>query len=206
MQSIRNRLTLNYLIVLLIGMTLAGMLAWLAVERLYVNTQRDNLLAQARLMATALQGTALPTQPAEPYSQLSNIAPGIHTRLLSEGGAVIVGLPLAQEFTQGPAAENYASIPTVDLVRRPEIYLFDDSFSALDYSTDAALRTALARETTDATVVIVAQRVNTIRDADRILVLDDGQVVGTGTHTELMHSNETYREIVLSQLTEEEAA
>lgn len=121
MQSIRNRLTLNYLIVLVIGMTLAGMLAWLAVERLYVNTQRDNLLAQARLMATALQGNALPTQPAEPYSQLSNIAPGIHTRLLSEGGAVIVGLPLAQEFTQGPAAENYASIPTVDLVRRPEI-------------------------------------------------------------------------------------
>jgi ABC-type multidrug transport system fused ATPase/permease subunit len=92
------------------------------------------------------------------------------------------------------------------LVRRPEIYLFDDSFSALDYSTDAALRTALAHETTEATVVIVAQRVNTIRDADRILVLDDGQVVGTGTHTELMHSNETYREIVLSQLTEEEAA
>lgn len=121
MQSIRNRLTLNHLIVLFIGMALAGMLAWLAVERLYVNTQRDNLLAQARLMATALQGTALPTQPAEPYSQLSNIAPGIHTRLLSEGGAVIVGLPLAQEFTQGLAAENYASIPTVDLVRRPEI-------------------------------------------------------------------------------------
>jgi signal transduction histidine kinase len=121
MQSIRNRLTLNYLIVLFIGMALAGMLAWLAVGQLYVNTQRDNLLAQARLMATALQGTALPTESAGPYSQLSNIAPGIHTRLLSEGGAVIVGLPLAQEFTQGPAAENYASIPTVDLVRRPEI-------------------------------------------------------------------------------------
>jgi ATP-binding cassette, subfamily B, multidrug efflux pump len=92
------------------------------------------------------------------------------------------------------------------LVHRPEIYLFDDSFSALDYATDARLRTALARETADATVVIVAQRVSTIRNADRILVLDTGRLVGSGTHSELMDSNETYREIVLSQLTEQEAA
>jgi ATP-binding cassette subfamily B protein len=92
------------------------------------------------------------------------------------------------------------------LVRRPEIYLFDDSFSALDYTTDAALRAALARETADATVIIVAQRVSTIRQADRIIVLDEGTVVGTGTHAELMDGNETYREIVLSQLTEQEAA
>jgi len=91
------------------------------------------------------------------------------------------------------------------LVRRPEIYLFDDSFSALDYATDAALRAALSRETADATVVVVAQRVSTIRDADRIVVLDQGRVVGTGTHLELMDSNPTYREIVLSQLTEKEA-
>ncbi len=92
------------------------------------------------------------------------------------------------------------------LVRKPEIYLFDDSFSALDYATDARLRTALARETRQATVVIVAQRVSTIRNADRILVLDAGRLVGSGTHNELMESNETYREIVLSQLTEQEAA
>ncbi len=92
------------------------------------------------------------------------------------------------------------------LVRRPEIYLFDDSFSALDYATDARLRAALGQETRDATVVIVAQRVSTIRDADRIIVLDEGRVVGSGTHTELMAENETYREIVLSQLTEQEAA
>ncbi|MGE9693674.1 ABC transporter ATP-binding protein [Streptomyces sp. NRRL F-5630] len=92
------------------------------------------------------------------------------------------------------------------LVRRPEIYLFDDSFSALDYATDAALRAALGHETARATVVIVAQRVATIRDADRILVLDEGRIVGVGRHHELMETNETYREIVLSQLTEAEAA
>jgi ATP-binding cassette, subfamily B, multidrug efflux pump len=92
------------------------------------------------------------------------------------------------------------------LVHRPEIYLFDDSFSALDYATDAALRAALATEVTDATVVIVAQRVSTIRDADRIVVLDQGRVVGSGTHLDLMDTNPTYREIVLSQLTEQEAA
>ncbi|GAA2119270.1 ABC transporter ATP-binding protein [Streptomyces synnematoformans] len=92
------------------------------------------------------------------------------------------------------------------LVHRPDIYLFDDSFSALDYATDAALRAALARRLGDATVVIVAQRVATIRDADRIVVLEEGRVAGTGTHAELMVANETYREIVLSQLTEKEAA
>jgi ATP-binding cassette, subfamily B, multidrug efflux pump len=92
------------------------------------------------------------------------------------------------------------------LVRRPEIYLFDDSFSALDYATDARLRAALARETAAATVLIVAQRVSTIREADKIIVLEGGEVVGTGTHQELMAGNTTYREIVLSQLTEAEAA
>lgn len=92
------------------------------------------------------------------------------------------------------------------LVARPDIYLFDDSFSALDYATDAALRAALPAYTSGATVLIVAQRVNTIRHADRIVVLDRGTVVGTGTHHELMAGNSTYREIVLSQLTESEAA
>jgi ATP-binding cassette, subfamily B, multidrug efflux pump len=92
------------------------------------------------------------------------------------------------------------------LARRPEIYVFDDTFSALDYATDARLRAALKRETTDATVFIVAQRVSTIMDADQILVLDQGRLVGSGTHRELMESSPVYREIVLSQLSAEEVA
>jgi ATP-binding cassette subfamily B multidrug efflux pump len=92
------------------------------------------------------------------------------------------------------------------LVHKPQIYLFDDSFSALDYATDARLRAALATEVTGATMIIVAQRVSTIRHADQILVLDAGRVVASGTHDELMLTSETYREIVLSQLTEQEAA
>jgi ATP-binding cassette subfamily B protein len=92
------------------------------------------------------------------------------------------------------------------LVKRPVIYLFDDSFSALDARTDARLRAALKDETVHATVVIVAQRVGTVMHADRIVVLDGGRVVGVGTHKELLASNETYQEIVASQLTREEVA
>ena len=92
------------------------------------------------------------------------------------------------------------------LVRRPEIYLFDDSFSALDLATDARLRAALVPYTAEATVLIVAQRVSTIIHADQILVLEDGETVGLGSHTELLETCETYREIVESQMTAEEAA
>lgn len=92
------------------------------------------------------------------------------------------------------------------LVRRPDIYIFDDSFSALDFKTDAKLRAALKSETTEAAVLIVAQRVSTVMDADRILVMDEGRIVGSGTHKELLENNEVYREIVSSQLTEEEIA
>ncbi|WNF26895.1 ABC transporter ATP-binding protein [Streptomyces sp. C11-1] len=114
--------------------------------------------------------------------------------------------PIAQGGTNVSGGQRQRLAIARTLVQRPEIYLFDDSFSALDYATDAALRAALARETAGATVLIVAQRVSTIREADRILVLDEGRVVGSGTHHELMDGNETYREIVLSQLTEAEAA
>jgi ATP-binding cassette subfamily B multidrug efflux pump len=92
------------------------------------------------------------------------------------------------------------------LVRKPEIYLFDDSFSALDLATDARLRAALGPHTADATVIIVAQRVSTIIHADQILVLEGGQSVGLGTHTDLLETCPTYREIVESQMTAEEAA
>ncbi len=120
-----------------------------------------------------------------------------------EGG---LDAPIAQGGTNVSGGQRQRLAIARTLVQRPEIYLFDDSFSALDYATDAALRAALAAETAEATVVIVAQRVATIRDADRIVVLDEGRVVGTGRHRELMADNETYREIVLSQLTEAEAA
>ncbi len=92
------------------------------------------------------------------------------------------------------------------LVRRPEIYIFDDSFSALDFKTDAKLRAALKQETKDSTVLMVAQRVSTVMDADRIIVIDQGRVAGVGRHGELMRTSEVYREIVSSQLSEEEIA
>jgi ATP-binding cassette subfamily B protein len=92
------------------------------------------------------------------------------------------------------------------LVRNPEIYLFDDSFSALDVATDARLRVALRPHTRSSAIIIVAQRVSTIRDADQIVVIDDGSIVGLGTHDELLESCETYAEIVESQLSAEAAA
>jgi len=90
------------------------------------------------------------------------------------------------------------------VARNPEIYIFDDAFSALDYRTDRALRSALKRETNGATCLIVAQRIGTIRDADKIVVLNEGRVAGIGTHAELLKSCEVYREIAHSQLSEEE--
>jgi ATP-binding cassette subfamily B protein len=90
------------------------------------------------------------------------------------------------------------------LVRKPEIYIFDDSFSALDFKTDSKLRAALKNETKKSAVIIVAQRVSTIMDANQILVLDDGEIVGKGNHRELLKSSKVYREIVASQLSEEE--
>ena len=90
------------------------------------------------------------------------------------------------------------------IAKDPEIYVFDDSFSALDLKTDAALREELAKRTKNKTVIIVAQRISTILDANQIIVLEEGKVVGKGTHEELMKDNETYRQIALSQLSEEE--
>jgi len=92
------------------------------------------------------------------------------------------------------------------LLKKPKILLFDDSFSALDFKTDAALRRKLKEETGDSTMIIVGQRIATIKNADQILVLDEGNLVGIGKHHELMASCQTYREIALSQLSEAELA
>jgi ATP-binding cassette subfamily B protein len=114
--------------------------------------------------------------------------------------------PITQGGTNVSGGQRQRIAIARALIRQPEIYLFDDSFSALDLATDARLRAALAPVTRDATVVLVAQRVSTIVGADQILVLEDGQVVGRGRHEELLESCETYQQIVASQLTAEEAA
>jgi ATP-binding cassette, subfamily B, multidrug efflux pump len=114
--------------------------------------------------------------------------------------------PVAQGGTTFSGGQRQRLAIARAIVREPRIYLFDDSFSALDYATDARLRAALRPRTADATVIVVAQRVATIRDADQILVLDHGRIVGSGTHTELLAGNETYAEIVSSQMSLEEAA
>jgi ATP-binding cassette subfamily B multidrug efflux pump len=114
--------------------------------------------------------------------------------------------PVAQGGTNVSGGQRQRLAIARALVRRPEIYLFDDAFSALDLATDARLRAALKPVTADATLLVVAQRVSTIRDADLILVLEDGAVVGRGSHDQLLETSATYREIVASQLSAEEAA
>ena len=114
--------------------------------------------------------------------------------------------PIAQGGTNVSGGQRQRLAIARAVVKQPEIYLFDDSFSALDLATDARLRAALRPVTRDATVLIVAQRVSTIRDADVILVLEDGVVVDRGTHQELLATSTTYQEIVESQLSAEEAA
>jgi ATP-binding cassette subfamily B protein len=114
--------------------------------------------------------------------------------------------PIAQGGTNVSGGQRQRLAIARALVANPEIYLFDDSFSALDLSTDARLRAALRPVTRNATVIVVAQRVSTIVDADQIIVLDDGKVVGTGTHDQLLETCPTYVEIVESQRSAEEAA
>ena len=113
--------------------------------------------------------------------------------------------PITQGGTNVSGGQRQRLAIARALVKDAPIYIFDDSFSALDFATDARLRAALERELGRATVIIVAQRVGTILNADQIIVMDDGRIVGIGTHRELLETNETYREIVYSQLSEEEA-
>jgi ATP-binding cassette subfamily B protein len=137
-----------------------------------------------------LQRAADTSQAAEFISQLND---GFESQI-AQGGANLSG---GQKQRMAIARA---------LVRRPEIYIFDDSFSALDFKTDARLRAALKQETEDATVIIIAQRVATVMDAGQIIVLDEGEIAGIGTHRDLMRSSKVYREIVWSQLSEEEIA
>jgi two-component system OmpR family sensor kinase len=160
--SIRARLFLSHLTILLLGMGLAIILAWNAVESLYLETQRDNLLAQAQLTAAALQGQPFTNIPAEPYLQTTNTLPGIHTRVLGDQGAVIVGLPIAAGTSplQAPPAENSASITPAELIARPEIS------QALKGSPSTAIRR-----------VASAQNRRVLYAAAPILA-DDGTVTG----------------------------
>jgi len=131
---------------------------------------------------------------------------------IAQAAEFITGMPagfdslIAQGGTNVSGGQKQRLSIARALVRRPEIYLFDDSFSALDFRTDARLRAALKNETRDATVIIVAQRVSTVMDADRIIVLQDGRIVGMGRHRELLATCSVYRDIVASQLSEEELA
>lgn len=112
--------------------------------------------------------------------------------------------PISQGGTNVSGGQRQRLAIARAIVRKPEIYVFDDSFSALDFKTDKSLREALSAETKEATVVIVAQRISTIIDADRIIVIEKGKVVGMGTHSELVENCSVYKEIVDSQMSKEE--
>lgn len=128
---------------------------------------------------------------AQAIEFVSALPEGIHTKV-SEGGSNLSG-----------GQKQRLAIARA-IIRQPELYIFDDSFSALDYQTDAKLRAALYPITRQATVIIVAQRVGTIRHADKIIVLNEGQIVGAGTHEDLLVTCPVYYDIASSQLTEEE--
>ena len=133
---IRTRLSFSHLLVLIIGMVLAGTLTWLAVENLYLSTQRENLLAQARLTAAGLDGSPAINFAPDIYSQTTNVAPGIHTRLLNESGAVILGVPILEgdHPIQVPPSEDPGYVPVEELILRPEIQ------AALGGEADTAVR------------------------------------------------------------------
>ena len=136
----------------------------------------------------------------------------MHAADVAQAGDFIRSLPngldsfVAQGGTNFSGGQKQRLSIARALVKKPELYIFDDSFSALDFKTDAALRKALAQETRDAAVLIIAQRVSTIRHANRIVVLNEGQMAGIGTHEELMQNCAVYREIYESQTKEAEKA
>lgn len=158
---------------------------------LFTGTVTENIRFGKPGAATEEIRRALDT--AQATGLVSNLPEGLDS-VIAQGGTNISG-----------GQKQRLSIARA-LVRKPEIYIFDDSFSALDYKTEAGLRKALRGETAGACVLIVSQRVSTIKNAEQIIVLDEGKVAGTGKHIELMESCRVYREIVLSQLSGEEIA
>jgi ATP-binding cassette subfamily B protein len=156
---------------------------------LFTGTVKENLLFGKE---DATQAEVYHAAEVAQASKFISEMPQGYDSLLAEGGRNLSG-----------GQKQRLSIARA-LVRKPEIYVFDDSFSALDFKTDAKLRAALKQDTKQATVIIVAQRVGTVMDADRIIVLDEGSVAGIGTHRELLKECGVYREIAASQLSEEE--
>lgn len=152
---------------------------------LFTGTIRDNILYGKEDATDEEICHALDIAQATDF--VSKMKEGIESQI-SQGGTNVSG-----------GQKQRLSIARA-VVRKPEIYLFDDSFSALDFKTDAKLREALREETKNSTVIIVAQRVSTVMDATRILVMDEGRIVGMGTHEELLKTNEIYQQIVESQL------
>ena len=136
----------------------------------------------------------------------------MHAADVAQAGDFIRSLPdglnsfVAQGGTNFSGGQKQRLSIARALVKKPELYIFDDSFSALDFKTDAALRKALAKETQDAAVLIIAQRVSTIQHADQIVVLNEGQMVGLGKHEELLQTCPVYREIYESQTKEAQEA
>jgi ATP-binding cassette subfamily B protein len=158
---------------------------------LFTGSVRDNLgFSRENVPDEALEHAAATAQALE---FIRNLDGGLDA-FLAQGGANLSG-----------GQKQRLAIARA-LVRQPEIYIFDDSFSALDFKTDAALRAALKKETAEATIIMVAQRVTTVMDADRIVVLNEGRVAGIGRHADLMKTCDVYREIVYSQLSQEELA
>ncbi len=158
---------------------------------LFTGTIADNILYGKEDASEGEIRKAAKTAQAADF--ISEMADGYNS-IISQGGTNVSG-----------GQKQRLSIARA-LVRKPEIFVFDDSFSALDFKTDARLRAALRKETAHSTVIIVGQRVATIMDADRIIVLDEGTICGIGTHKELYQSCQVYKEIVASQLSEEEIA
>ena len=158
---------------------------------LFSGTIDSNLRYADENASTAIVENAIRTAQASQF--IADMPQGVASEI-SQGGSNVSG-----------GQRQRLSIARA-LVKQPPIYIFDDSFSALDFKTDVALRRALKETTGDSTMLIVAQRISTIKTAEQIIVMDEGKIVGQGTHAELMDDCETYREIALSQLSVEELA